>query len=786
MSGLRALEIASEWTAPCGRLLAEAGIEVILVEPVGGSAHRYDEAPDGSRHLSAASLFHDTGKRSVTLDLRSGPGRSAFESLVATADLVIEGEPPGGLAAQGLGYERLAGLRPGLVLTSITPFGQDGPCSALPADDLVTFAMGGVMFISGEPSAAPVCAPDGQSYVLAGAHAAFAALAALWRREQGGPGEWIDVSAFECWAAQENTISNYLGPGDYARRAGSQHRTSLPGRIFRCRDGFLHLFISREVPVWERFLRWIGNPPELADPALGEINERWRHLELVDRVTQRFLDRHDRDELFESAQALHLPCVPVNGLAEFLVDPQTTASRPVLELPHPEGGTYATLRSPLPFGYEREPRRAPRSGEDDGALPARSAPTATAAVPAERPPALPLGDVRVCAFTHVAAGPYATLQLAYLGADVLKVESRTRIDYWRYRDRNNDPERSRPFADHNKNVRSVTLNLRTPEGLELARELALASDVVIDNFSAGVMDRLGLGYDALAARRPDTIVVHMTGLGSVGPRAHYVTFGPSLMAFCGLTELWNLPGQEHPVGSQSSYPDYLAGVYAAYAIVAALHHRRATGRGALLDLSQVLIAAAAIGPSMVRVLSGLGEPEPIGNASAVYAPHGCYPCRGGTDDWCVISVTDERHWQGLRRALGSPAWAAGPWCESMQGRLARRAELDERIGAWTRSLSAHGVVAECRAHGVPAGVVATGEDLINDPHLRARAFFAQGEHERLGSLCLPGSPVRMRDAQIGVRRFGPLLGEDTDAILAEVLGLDGPERERYAAADALR
>jgi benzylsuccinate CoA-transferase BbsF subunit len=397
----------------------------------------------------------------------------------------------------------------------------------------------------------------------------------------------------------------------------------------------------------------------------------------------------------------------------------------------------------------------------------------------------PLAGIRVAAFTHVAAGPYATLQLAYLGAEVIKVESRTRIDYWRYRDRNDDPEASRPFADHNKNVRSVTFNLKTAEGVDLARRLAVLSDVVVDNYSAGTMDRLGLGYDVLRAQRPDIIVAHMTGLGSRGPRSGYVTFGPSLMAFCGMTALWNHPDQGTPVGSQSSYPDFLSGAYAAFAILAALHRRRLTGQGDLLDLSQALVTAFAIGPTLLTLLNGAPPPVPAGNTSPTSAPYGCYPCRGGDDAWCAIAVRSDEEWTGLKQAMGRPAWADADDLRTARGRLARRAFLDACVAAWTRERTPREVMDTCQAHGVPAGIVATGEDLVCDPHLEARQFLTEGEHPRLGHLRLPGSPVRFHSQETGVWRFGPLLGEDNAYVLRTILGCSNEEIAAYTERGAL-
>jgi benzylsuccinate CoA-transferase BbsF subunit len=342
----------------------------------------------------------------------------------------------------------------------------------------------------------------------------------------------------------------------------------------------------------------------------------------------------------------------------------------------------------------------------------------------------------------VAAGPYATLQLAYLGAEVIMVESRTRIDSWRYRDRNNDPERSRPFADHNKNVRSVLLNLKTPEGVDLARRLIATCDAVLDNYSVGVMDRLGLGFEDLRRWRSDVIVLHMAGLGATGPRRHYVTFGPSIMALCGLTHLWNLPDQPEPVGSQSSYPDYLVGVYAAYTILAALHRRAQTGAAQLLDLAQAEAMACALGPSFVAALNGVAV-APQGNGSPTAAPYGCYPCRAdgegqtADDAWCVIAVETDAQWAGLRWAMDNPPWTAAPALATAAGRVAAAARLDAEVAAWTRQRTPREVMQACQAHGVPAGIVATGEDLARDPHLAARGFLLEREHPRMGrSACL--------------------------------------------------
>jgi crotonobetainyl-CoA:carnitine CoA-transferase CaiB-like acyl-CoA transferase len=252
-----------------------------------------------------------------------------------------------------------------------------------------------------------------------------------------------------------------------------------------------------------------------------------------------------------------------------------------------------------------------------------------------------------------------------------------------------------------------------------------------------------------------------------------------------MTAQWNHPGQAEPVGSQSSYPDFLAGAYAAYAILVALHRREHTGRGMLLDLSQAQVTASAIGPSYVVALNNAEGPGPVGNTTPTGAPYGCYPCQGGDDAWCVIAVESDAHWAAFKRALGDPEWAGANGLATVAGRIAQRDELDEHVACWTRQRTPREVMDVCQRHSVPAGMVATGEDLIHDRHLLARGFLVEREHPRLGTLRLPGCPVRFHNTPLEVWRFGPLLGEDTDYVMRQVLRVSAEDAGQYAARGAL-
>jgi len=392
---------------------------------------------------------------------------------------------------------------------------------------------------------------------------------------------------------------------------------------------------------------------------------------------------------------------------------------------------------------------------------------------------LPLAGVRVVDFTQVVAGPYATLQLALYGAEVIRVESRARMDPWRFRDGNDDPNGSRPFADQSKGKRSVTINLKTPEGVELVRRLAALSDVVAENFSAGVLDRLGLGYAALRQVRPDLIFLSMPGLGNSGPHRDYLSFGPNLMALCGMTYLWNHPDLPEPVGSQTSYPDYLAGLHAAFAVMAALHYRDRTGEGQFIDLAQSEVTASALGPAIMEALANGREARPRGNSSPSAAPHGCYRC-AGEDQWLAIAVETDAQWEALVGALGHPAWATEPALATFAGRRAARAALDRHLEAWTCQHAAREAMELLQAAGVPAGVVASGHDVLTDPQLRAREFVVAYDHPRLGHVELPGAPVRFSAAPARTEQYGPLLGADNAYVFGELLGLSSAEQAALA------
>jgi benzylsuccinate CoA-transferase BbsF subunit len=385
-----------------------------------------------------------------------------------------------------------------------------------------------------------------------------------------------------------------------------------------------------------------------------------------------------------------------------------------------------------------------------------------------------LEGVRVVSLSTGIAGPNAARMLANYGAEVFKVESKAGgLDA--FRSYGDSPEASPRFIEVNLNTRSITLNLKHPEGVSLLKELVAHCDVVMDNFRPGVMERLGLGPDELQELRPDLIVVRMPGLGSSGPLSGYGTWGPTLTAYSGLTYLWNHPGQERPIGSQGVYPDYLTGVMVPVVVAAALLQRRRTGKGTVIDVAQVDLAAYMLGSIFLDVLVNGREAQPVGNDSALMAPHGCYPCKG-PDHYVAIAVRDDEEWGALRGVVGGEL--ADERYRTFVGRQRHRRELNAAIALWTAEREAFAVMEQLQAASVPAGVVQSGADLATDEHLRARGFLDTVSHPILGEITLAGLPIHFSEGGAEPYRSPPPLGSDNEYVVTELLGHSKEELAR--------
>ncbi|GAA4627806.1 hypothetical protein GCM10023196_041550 [Actinoallomurus vinaceus] len=398
-----------------------------------------------------------------------------------------------------------------------------------------------------------------------------------------------------------------------------------------------------------------------------------------------------------------------------------------------------------------------------------------------------LEGIRVLDLTWVLAGPYATKTLADHGAEVIKIESRHRPDPTRFspgfhlsRSDETDPDTSGYFNNVNRNKKSVTVNLRTQEGRDLALRLAAHCDIVVENFAAGVLDRLGLGYDRLRQVREDIIVVSMSGMGHTGPWRDYVSYADAVSALSGWTALTGEPG-ERPVGVVYGLADIIAGHHAALAALAALAVRDRTGTGQHVDMAQLETAAAHLGDAILRADHG-ETVEPLGNRHPRMAPHGVFPCLGdGT--WVAVTVRTDEEFARLAAVAGlpdDPAWA------TVAGRKADESALEEHVAAWTRSRPAEAVAEILQGNGVPAYPVRDGRTLVeHDAALRAWDFYVPLTHPAAGTFLHEGLPARLTRTPGSVHTPAPRLGEHTADLLTDLLGLDETEQEALRAAGVL-
>lgn len=381
-----------------------------------------------------------------------------------------------------------------------------------------------------------------------------------------------------------------------------------------------------------------------------------------------------------------------------------------------------------------------------------------------------LKGIRVLAFTNAYAGPYAGRLMAQYGAHVIKVESKTGgLDTFRHFGK--DVDSSPRFIECNLGTRSITVNLKHPSGVQVIKDLTAHSDVVMENFRPGVLNRLGLGEEILREINPGVIILRMPGLGGKGPKSSYGTWGFNLTAYSGMTHLWNHAGQERPVGSQGVYPDHLSFIVAPTLLVGALLRRRLTGAGVTIDLAQAEATAYSMGVSYLETAVNGRDPEPRGNSDPMAVPQGCYPCQG-EDRWCVISVRDEKEWSKLCAVMGKEELATHPKFANFEARSCNVSELDDILREWTQSRSPEEVMNSLQSEGIAAGAVENGADLMDDLQLRHREYYLDYPTSTVGAMEVPRGGLQFSDMTDGPVSFPPPLGHDTEDILRDLLGYD--------------
>jgi len=382
----------------------------------------------------------------------------------------------------------------------------------------------------------------------------------------------------------------------------------------------------------------------------------------------------------------------------------------------------------------------------------------------------PLEGIRVLDFCWIGAGSYTTKILADMGADVIKVESETHLDSLRkgppFKDGKPGVNRSGYFADRNSSKRSLTLNMKHPGAREVALDLVRSCDLVTNNFTPGVMERFGLGYDDIRAVKPDIIFVSMSMQGQTGPESAYLGYGLTIGAVTGLQYLSGLPDRE-PSGTGTNYPDHIPNpCHTAFAIIAALRHRRRTGEGQVIDVAQTEPTVAILGAEMCAAWSGGPEQVRRGNRSQTMAPHGVFPVKGD-DRWIAIAAPDDAAWAGIERVFGD----FGPGLRTLAERLAAQDGLEAEMARRTRDWDGEALMTALQTEGAAAGIVQTAADIVDgDPQLKHRGHWQVMAQPGVGEMLYNAPPWRFSKTPYRLRGPAPLLGEHTRVIVEEELG----------------
>ena len=384
----------------------------------------------------------------------------------------------------------------------------------------------------------------------------------------------------------------------------------------------------------------------------------------------------------------------------------------------------------------------------------------------------PLDGIRVADFCWAWAGPYGALHLAHLGAEVIRIESNTRmcptrnIPPWPNNERGIN--RSGYFNQYNQGKRSLNLDLKKPDGIALAKQLIAKSDIVIENYAAGVMDKMGLGYEVLRTIKPNIIMIALSGYGATGPEKGYVSYGPPQVALSGMASLTGYRGGD-PAQAGFSYGDPNGGIHGTFSVMCALLHRARTGEGQFIDLSQREACAMLLPEGLMDYAMNGTEPPRQGNRDTWMSPHNCFRCLG-EDTWVTIACGTEEEWQALCRVMGHEDMIDDPRFRTMSDRKAHEDTLEQLITTWTTQRDRWEITRSLQAVRVAAFPSMSSKDLVEDAHLNERGFFARLPHPRVGTQTHTGIPWILTNSPNGVRSPAPLLGQHTDAVLRDVLG----------------
>lgn len=782
-SGLRVVEIGSSATTSyCARLLADFGADVQKIEPPLGDPLRRG-APLTPGGQSAWFAFLNFNKSSVIIDPADQHAMTRLMALLESCDILIDGRDVDPADCQSINVATIRQRRPSLIYIEASWFGSRGPYAGFAATDSTVRALAGLIKLVGPVEGPPLYAPDFQTGILAGLWAFIAVASSIVARTQGGAGRSWSVSIFEAnLALSENHMFEAHVRDEMTRRIGiNRFWPMFPAGIYETKKGWLG--VTTLTPAqWRSFCDMLGLSELRDDPGLVLGADR---LPYVDEIERQFLPKlkaRTAQEWFVEGLQRKIPIVPVPEISDLLLDTEKSARGaivPVL-LGEEEGLTVGSMQR-LTLTGPRRGGKVPAPGEQQALARNRTNPSFNAAGSSgcADPRRQPLAGIQVIDFTMGWAGPLCTRTLADLGADVIKIEAIQYPDWWRGVDRRaayvdgQMYEKAVRFCIMNRNKRGITLDLTRPQGLALAKRLLARADIVADNFSVDVLRRLGLGYDVLKALNPRIVMMSMSAFGSNSVHRDCRAYGSTLEQASGLPGVVGIPGGP-PVMSHTAFGDPVGGLNGCAAVLVALIHARSSGQGQFIDLAQIECMMPFAAPWItVQSIGGL-PPTRYGNRHPQFVPHGCFRCVG-VDNWIMVAATDDDMWQRLAVLIGRPDWATNTSLKSAEARRGIEDLIERAIEAWTLSRNADLAMSELQATRVAAGVAHLPIDLLNDPHLKSRAFLHEVERAFIGPHPQPSIPIREGARPYAIRTAAPTLGQHNKEILSGLLELSDTE-----------
>ena len=781
LDGVRVLDLGGELSAYGTKILADLGADVVKVEPAGGDRQRLRPPFAGGAVGLESSLtfaYYNANKRGVQLDW-TAPDAEATVDGTAVAELgrlavgcdVVVISPSAKQPVPGWDRDKrsLSWAGPDTVICCLTPYGLDGPWRDRRATQLTAYADSGAMWSIGPAEGPPRVIPAFPFYDELSAHAAFCIMVALRERPQAG-GQVIDLSLHDLLAFRESTAVSYYTMVGRSLMSRNRVLSMPPTGIWDVSDGQIEMLIWNP-PHWDGFLEIVGRQADLLDPALRDRVERFaRADQLVPRVRE-LLAPFTMQGFWDLALTHRVPCAPVNTILQVTQDPQLIGRDFWAEHDRPHTGPFRApgrpLRSSAPLlSYRRE---APLLGEHDEELLGGRWTATRASQPWTLPSGPRLGELKVLSFGTAIAGNVSATTLAEMGADVVKIESPDRADPLRLPGIPGLPKAFDPagkpvsalFSSYSRSGRTLTLDMKSPDGLETFRQLARQADVLIDNFATGVMASWGLTPESLAEMNPRLIWVSVSGYGRTGRRAAAMAYGSNVNGFMGLTRVWS------PHGSQF---DYTAVAHVLITIFAALAHRDRSGQGSHTEIAQAEAGGVMLAPLFLEALATGQDVWPEPNEIPGSYLSGVFAA-AGQDAWLALELEDASDWDVAASLLGVPDLHVGadgpPSAEAV-------ADLKKVIAAWAQTLTPAQGARQLQSAGLAAAAVQEIADLFADAGLWA--------HDALVRLRIPNTDIttyvtgpfqRMQTPQARVRWPSPHPGEHNDEILRDWLTDEG-------------